>query len=337
MSMSVKRQPLPAWRDRSVAIVGYGSIGRRHAENLRALGVGRVVLVRRAEGANAAFPPPADVEVVHDVQAAVERGIDAAVVCNPTRHHVQAAASFLAAGIPVLIEKPVAADITDARRLQALADKHQAACGVAYCMRYHPAYALARQAIHAGSLGRLLYAKAWFESWLPDWHPWEDYRQSYAARHDLGGGVLPTLDHEIDFLSWCLGPPRSVTGMSHCSGALAVDVDDTASLVIEYAGGVTASCLLSLCRRDRQRGFEFAGSRASLRYSLETGQLRLCRDDEGPGEVLWDSRGYDANEMYVDMLADFLNAVAQGREPPVPLAAGIAALDVCRQVRSRGA
>ena len=116
-----------------------------------------------------------------------------------------------------------------------------------------------------------------------------------------------------------------------------MDVDDTAAIDLEYPGGVTANCLLSLCRRDRQRGFEFVGSQASLRYSLETGQLLLCRGEAAGSEVLWDGNGYDVNQMYYEMLADFVDAVATGRPPPVPLEAGIAALEVCQQVRSRNA
>jgi predicted dehydrogenase len=332
MSMNTKPELTAALREMRVAVVGYGSIGRRHSENLRRLGIGSMVLVRRDAASNAAFTIPADAIVVHDARQAVERGIDLAIVDNPTRQHVQAATPFLAAGIPVLIEKPIAADVAEARRLQILAAKHGILCGTAYCMRYHPAYRLAREAITQGRLGRVLYAKAWFESWLPDWHPWEDYRQSYAARRDLGGGVLPTLDHELDFLCWCLGRPRNAVGTSHRSGALEMGVDDVASLAIEYAGGATAHCLLSLCRRDRQRGFEFIGSQASLRYSLETGQLLLCR--EAASEVLWNGREYDTNQMYLEMLADFVEAVATGRPAPVPLDAGIAALEICQQVRS---
>src|SRR5688572_30326857 len=220
--------PSKAVQSVATGVVGYGSIGRRHAENLLALGIRRLLIVRRATRQNTAFHPPAEVEVVHEAEAAIERGVDLAIICTPTRLHFQAAAPFLAAGMPVLIEKPVAADVAEGRRLQMLAEKHETPCGTAYCMRYHPAYALARATIQQGRLGKVLYAKAWFESWLPDWHPWEDYRQSYAARSDLGGGVLPTLDHEIDFLSWCLGRPHCISGVSHRSGALEMEVDDTA-------------------------------------------------------------------------------------------------------------
>jgi hypothetical protein len=97
---------------------------------------------------------------------------------------------------------------------------------------------------------------------------------------------------------------------------------------------VTADCRLSFCRQDRQRGFEFIGSQASLRYSLETSQLLLCSADR-PQEILWDGRATDPNRMYLDLLADFLQAVTQNGSPPVALGAGIAALEIAAQVRSQ--
>ena len=335
MSTSTKLANLPAWHNLTAAVIGFGSIGRRHVENLRTLGIRRLILVRRIIDANPAFDVPADATVVHNAAAALEMGAELAIVCTPTRHHPESATPFLRAGVPVLIEKPIAAELGDARRLQALAIKHETPCGMAYCMRYHPAYALARDAILQDRIGRVLYAKSWFESWLPAWHPWEDYRASYAARRELGGGVLPTLDHEIDFLSWCLGQAHTVTGVSQRSGALAMDVDDAASLMLEFAGGAMASCQLSLCRQDRQRGFEFVGNKASLCYSLESNQLQLCGSDASGVEVLWDGQAYDANDMYHELLADFLSAVVSGGAPPVPLEAGVGALEICQQVQSR--
>ena len=178
--------------------------------------------------------------------------------------------------------------------------------------RHHPAYAAAREAILAGVVGRTLYAKTWFESYLPSWHPWEDYSLSYAARKDLGGGALHTLDHEIDFLNWCLGTPAAAVGSSRRTGALAGDADDAAALVIRYPSGVDAAATLSLCRRDRSRGFEFVGAEGTLRYRWEEEQLQTVAAD-GRVSVLLDHRGYDINQMYVDLLAAFLHLAAGGQ------------------------
>ncbi len=167
-----------------------------------------------------------------------------------------------------------------------MARERNVAAGVAYCLRYHPAYRLAREVATAGRLGRLLTARAWFESYLPDWHPWEDYRRSYAARADLGGGVLPTLDHEIDFLNWCLGEPAAVAAEVSTSGTLEMDVPDSARLRVAYPGNVTAEMSLSLCRRQRSRGFELVGDGGTLRFDWSAGILMLATDAAGR-QPLW--------------------------------------------------
>jgi predicted dehydrogenase len=318
----------------TVAIIGFGSIGRRHAENLRRLGVQRLVIVRRAEQANPAFDVPANVCVVTDLQTAIGFQPDLAVVTNPTSLHLAATRTLVEAGVPVLIEKPLGHELDTACDLVRVAAARNAFCGMAYCMRYHPAYAAARQALLDERIGRALYARAWFESYLPLWHPWEDYRQSYAARRELGGGVLPTLDHDIDYFNWCFGAPEATQGWSTNTGALGIEVDDLATVTVRYPGGVAATLSMSFSRQDRRRGFEIVGQQGTLRFSMEEGQLLVCRDQTT--EVVWEGRNYDLNQMYADMLADALAAVAHQPRlpPPVPLAAGVEALAMMTQVRS---
>ncbi len=317
------------------AIVGFGSIGRRHAENLKKLGVECLVVVRRPSGRNPAFTPPEGACIVASHAEAIAEGLDFAVICNPTRFHVDSALPYLAAGIPILMEKPISDRCEDARQLAEEASRRGLPACMAYCMRYHPAYAAAREAVRAGTIGRVLYAKAWFESYLPAWHPWEDYRQSYAARKDLGGGALRTLDHEIDFLNWCLGTPQAVVGSSRRSGALDGDVDDHASLLIRYPGGAIATVQLSLCRRDRSRGFEFVGEQGTLRYRWEEEKLLAVGADGTNASVLLDHRGYDLNQMYVDLLADFLGTLAGNPSGAgADLQAGVRAIEVCCQAES---
>jgi predicted dehydrogenase len=313
-----------------VAVVGFGSIGRRHLENLARLGVQRRLLVRRAAAANPAFQPPHDVRVVYNHAAAIDAGLDLAIVANPTRLHVETAINYMEAGVPVLLEKPVSDDLGEAERLLLASQAGGVPCGVAYCMRYHPAYALAQQAIVAGRLGEVRFARAWFDSYLPSWHPWEDYRDSYAARRDLGGGVLPTLDHEIDFLLWCLGPPESAEGFTARSGLLDAPVDDLARLDWRYADGGQAEIELSFCRPQRERGFEFVGEQGSLRFSFDDGDLVFS--DDRDDALLWSSGGYDLNQMYVHLLAAALAAIESGEPFPIPLSAGIAALRVVTPV-----
>ena len=318
------------------AIVGFGSIGRRHCENLAKLGVTDVTIVRRPDRPNPAFPPPASARIVNSDAEAVAAGLDFAVVCNPTRLHVDTAGFYLNAGVAVLVEKPISDRADDARRLVDQQHRGKAAACMAYCMRYHPAYAAAREAVRSGRIGRVLYAKAWFESYLPAWHPWEDYRQSYAARKDLGGGALRTNDHEIDFLNWCLGTPQEAMGFSGRSGAIETDADDHADVLIRYQEGPVANVSLALCRKDRSRGFEFIGEQGSLGFDWENLQLRLKTGASDECSVLLDFRGRDFAGMYVDMLKDFLSVVAgeSGSPALAGLECGLRAIDVCCRAES---
>jgi predicted dehydrogenase len=351
-----------------VAVIGYGSIGRRHLANLERLGVGQRWVVRRPEGSNPAFAPPPGVELVHSDQEVIAAGLDLAIICNPTALHVVTAEKYVAAGIPILVEKPLCAPGQEeaAARLVTLAHQRGAAAGIAYCLRYHPAYRLAHDIVTSGGLGPLLSAKAWFESYLPDWHPWEDYRQSYAARADLGGGVLPTLDHEIDFMNWCLGDPIEVAGEMRNSGTLGIDVPDTASVFLSYAGEITnqssphapreeiisrsemstltarmdeslrdSGCRLgetlppvvpvhislSFCQHKRRRGFEFVGQNGGLQFDWNEGSLQRIGGGRS-SQTLWRQTPYDVNDMYKAMLDDFLNALQQGSDAPVPIEKG---------------
>ena len=321
--------------DLTVAVVGFGSVGHRHFENLARLGITRRIVVRRAVERNAAFTPPTGTTVVDSHEAALAAEPDLAVISNPTRFHVETASKYVEAGVPVLVEKPLSDRPHEATGLAESARERDVLATMAYPLRYHTAYAAARRALLDGAIGRPLYAKAWFETYLPDWHPWEDYRESYAARPELGGGILPTLDHEIDFLNWCFGRPVSFSGVCHRSGALDAPIADVAMLAGHYECGTAVRIDLSLCRKDHSRGFEIIGRHGTLRYTMRGGQLKQISSDEPAGELLHQDQGDEVYAMYVEMLADVLRAVAsESSIAPVPLECGLQALQVCAAVES---
>jgi predicted dehydrogenase len=312
-----------------VAVVGFGSIGRRHAENLERLGVQRITIVRRSHDRNPAFTPPAEAVIVDSPEVAIAGGLDLAVICNPTSLHLTTAEPFVRAGVPVLIEKPLATDLSQAQAALPWLSAATTPIGVAYCLRYHPAYRAARDALLDGRIGEVQSARAWFESYLPDWHPWEDYRTSYAARPELGGGVLPTLDHELDYLLWCLGEPVEARGRSWRSGQLDMPADDSAEIALRFGNNISADVQLSMSQPQRSRGFELIGARGSFRFDWATGQLNFAASGATcVEELLWNNPDWDVNAMYLDLLADALDAMRTKMPFPVPWQAGWESLKV---------
>ena len=168
-------------------IAGLGSIGRRHFRNLIALGEKDIILLRTRK---ATLPDDelTGFPVETDIQEALRKyKPDAVIVSNPTSMHLDIAIPAAAAGCHILLEKPVSNSLERLDILQEAAQKSGSKILVGFQFRYHPTLNKARELIQEGALGKVLTVHAHWGEYLPQWHPWEDYRQSYAARADLGG------------------------------------------------------------------------------------------------------------------------------------------------------
>ena len=314
--------------DRWILIVGYGSIGRRHFQNAQRLGWSDIRLLRTSRNRVGAFETPAGARAYAELDSAISDQPFAAIVANPSSLHAMTASRLLQARIPVLLEKPVSATIQEARDVAALAAECGIPCSVAYCFRYHPLYRSLHDLAAAGVLGRIFHARSWWASYLPSWHPWEDFRISYAARSELGGGVVRTLDHEMDMLRWLLGQPRNVIASAGSLGGLGLDVEDTADMIFRFETGVEAQCHVSFARRDLSRGMSLVGERASATLDWSGGTLTVA-DDRSVLDQKRIPPDFDLNQIYTEMLHEALqNFGAAAPRAPIPVANGVAALEM---------
>jgi predicted dehydrogenase len=316
-------------------IVGLGSIGRRHARNWAALGLGRLAVYRSRK---AALPEPLGIEVVEydDLQRALElEHPDAVIVCNPTSLHLQTACTALQCGANVLVEKPLADTLDGVVDLLDLGQRSERLIGLGYHLRFHPGLLRLKALAETHAVGRLVSARAECGEYLPDWHPWEDYREGYAARRDLGGGAVLTFSHELDALCWLLGPPRRVTALTAHASALELDVEDVAEMAFEFESGAIGSVHVDFVRRPRHRAIELVGERGVLRWDYDRDRLEVFAADTGQWRLEQGSPRVDRNDMYKDELRHFaswvrgetaVGPIADGEQGAAVLAIGLAAL-----------
>ncbi len=199
---------------------------------------------------------------------------------------------------------------------------------------FTPGCAAARELLASGAIGQPVSAQATWGEFLPDWHPWEDYRQSYSARSDLGGGVLLTLSHPFDYLRWFFGDVQTVTGEMGHSAELDLDVEDTADVLLRFRSGVTASVHLDYHRRPAEHHLTVVGTRGSLAWNNATGGMRWWSDESGSWQSVPAPPGFERNVMFVEEMRHFVD-VAEGRSDPVcSLADGMAALQVALAARA---
>jgi predicted dehydrogenase len=197
-------------------VVGYGSIGARHNRLLTELGCHtEVVSEREVSG-----------PVVHrDLCVAVESARpDYVVIANATNKHWETLSTLAGIGYAgtVLVEKPVfhrSMPIPPNRFRQAF---------VGYNLRFNPIIQRLKAAV---ADQRIVSAHAYVGSYLPEWRPTSDYRESYSASAERGGGVLRDLSHELDYLTWILGQWHRVSAVGGHMSDLEIDSDDVFALM----------------------------------------------------------------------------------------------------------
>ncbi len=326
-------------------IAGLGSIGRRHFRNLVALGERDIVLLRT----HRATLPDDELlgyPVETDIQAALERHQpQAVIVANPTALHLDVAIPAAKAGCAILLEKPIAEDLTRVDELRRAAENSGSRILVGFQFRYHPTLNKARELIESGALGTILTVHAHWGEYLPNWHPWEDYRAGYAARADLGGGVIRTLTHPLDYLRFLLGEIESLQALQgHISPLELSGVEDVAEMGLKFKSGAIGGMHVNYFQRPPVHRLEIVGTNGTLRWDNADGVLHCytmpapfgsySNDPPAPViETFSPPEGFERNHLFIAQLRHFLDVAAGKAEPICTLADGVRALELALQAR----
>lgn len=291
-----------------VAVIGSGSIGRRHVSALLARAdVERVTVVTSWADGAAALPDDPRLEVVAP-DAAFEA--DAAIVAVETDRHVAAAMPLLERGIDTLIEKPLSHTRDGLDALVAAAQESGARVFIGYNLRFLPAVRMLRGIVGSGVLGRVLYARFEAGQWLPDWRPGRDYRETYSASAARGGGVALDLSHEIDAMCFVLGDPRTVSVERRHVSDLEIDSDDLFEGRYDLPGGGMASVHLDYLAPRRVRTYRALGSDGEAVCDIANGTFTVTRD--GVTDTHDDAALFDVAATYPAQVDAFLAAHAGG-------------------------
>ena len=227
-----------------VVVVGAGAFGRNHLRVYRELqqagkDIELVGVVDRDPATLAAAAAKFDVpgfETIENCLAAVGK-VDAASVCVPTVHHATAAAPLLVAGIDLLIEKPLAANLADADRILELSREHGRIVQTGHLERFNPAVTAARKHLH----------KPMF---------FEAHRLSVFTPRSLDVDVvLDLMIHDLDIvLSLVPSPVREVRAVGLPVLSRKVDI---ANVRLEFENGCVANFTASRISTERVRKLRF--------------------------------------------------------------------------------
>lgn len=241
-----------------------------------------------------------------DLHQALAEKPDGVIIANPTAAHLSSALPAARAGADLLIEKPVSHTLEGLDALKEALALNQARAMVGFHFRYHPVLGEVRQILAEGSLGWTLSGRAHWGEYLPGWHPWEDYRASYAARADLGGGVTNTLSHPFDYLRWMLGEVVSVRAEMSKLSDLELDVEDNTEALLEFANGARVSVHLDYYQQPPSHTLDFACERGRILWDNADGSARVLPADGQNSRLIIPPEGFERNEMFLAEMADFV-------------------------------
>jgi predicted dehydrogenase len=328
---------------------GLGSIGQRHVRNLRALygkdveigayrvrGEHDVIDERMRVAPGECLEEKYGIQVFGDVERAFAAAPDVVFVTNPTSLHLSVAQRAAEQGCHLFIEKPLANSLDGVEQLARVVDERRLVAFVAYQLRQHPAFRRIQKILRDDTLGRLCSVSFEVGEYLPGFHPYEDYRRSYASRSDLGGGVTITQIHEIDLMVALFGVPERVFSLGGQLSNLQIDVDDVASSLIQYRrsdGRVLPVHLhQDYLQKPPSRRCRFIGERGRVEWTLSTGGF-VRFDEQGEIAESLSYQDYPRNQLFLDELGEFFACVKERRAAPIGVRDGAASVQIALALR----
>ncbi len=318
-----------------IAILGCGSIGRRHARNIVSLGH-HDVCVYDLDGVRARdLAGELSLTAAATLEEVWAWAPSAAVIATPSFLHVPLALETARRGCDLFVEKPLAHELDGIPELLAAARARMLVTLVGCNMRFHPGPATVKRLLDERAIGDVLAARLQTGSYLPAWRPEQDYRSSYSASLAQGGGALLDCIHEIDLALWYFGPARLSASVVRPAVNLGLAVDGLAELLLEHDNGVVSSVHLNFVQRDYRRVCQIIGSRGTIYWDFADNVVTVGRGDTT--ETIAAPPGWQLNQMYVDEMQHFVDCVVARRETMAPLDQGRAALEIALAARARPA
>lgn len=217
-----------------VCFTGIGSIARRHIRNLRAVCNGRGIELRIDAVRRSTAADKKDDELqlgrVYTSYEEMDSEYDAVFITNPTEYHIETLKNTMKYGRNFFIEKPVSS-VSQIEEAENLRLKKDAVYYVACPLRYNAVIQYLKENV---DFGKVISIRSISSSYLPEWRPGTDYRQTYSASKRLGGGVSIDLIHEWDYLTFLIGRPQKIFYLCGKKSELEIDSEDYAIYIAEY-------------------------------------------------------------------------------------------------------
>ncbi len=247
----------------NVLIIGLGSIAKKHIDALHQISNNFKIFALRSSSSS---EPYLNVKNLYSLSQIKERCIDFIIISTPTSKHLENIQALIEFDIPLFIEKPLfntleVKNVLDQIKRQNL--KTYVACN----LRFLDSLIYVKNEFLGNANFKVNEVNAYCGSYLPDWRPTSDFKKSYSANRDLGGGVHLDLIHELDYLYWMFDEPLEVHKLLKSKSSLSIDAVDYANYQLVYERFV-ANVVLNYFRRDAKRYLEVVFDQFTIKVDV---------------------------------------------------------------------
>ena len=317
-----------------VLIAGYGSIGKRHIENfLQFKDIQLTVYTKRND---LQLLKKEGIKVSSSLTECLKEKQDIGVVTNETSLHIPIAIKLAEEGLDLFLEKPLSNSLKGVEKLHAIVKKKKLITQMGCNLRFHPCIKKIKSLIEQKKIGKIISVQVQNCSYLPDFHPSEDYRKSYAARKDLGGGVILTQIHEIDYMYWFFQEVQNVVSMSGKFSELDVTAEDYMSSLLQFKNKIIGELHMDYFQRPSFRSCKIRGTKGEIYWNSDNNCVNIFNMNKQKWETKFDtgfSHNLDTYSSYVEELKHFLKCVKHRKETINDLEQGIETLKIALAIK----
>ena len=287
-------------------VIGYGSIGKRHCRLLLSMGVethnifvADLQKTRVGEAQEAGYK-------IFNIGADTSKQFDIVVVASSTSSHIEVLKLIPKVSKLLYIEKPLAHNYLKVAPLARSLKRHigNAKIVVGYMLRQHPAVQYIKKCIEENKFGKVLKYRSECGMYLPNWHPWEDYRDFYMSDIDGGGGALLDISHEIDLSCYLIGKSNRAFGILGNLSDLECSSDDFSEIMLQHKNGAIGSISLDLIQKNTFRKTRIVLDKAEVEIDFIGKKLSI---NTGINEVMNEAFKIDGDDLYIRQYEDALS------------------------------
>ena len=294
--------------ENKVLVVGGGSIGKRHIRNLLSIkfSSNNIYCVEPRKDRVEELNKLGITNIFEDLNFALEKNnYNFSILCSPTIFHIDQAISLARNKINIFIEKPLSADLSKIDELLLEVKENKIKVGIAYVFRFSPLIDKVKEIINSNLLGKTLYFRGEFSEYLPDFHPYEDYRTFYMAKKELGGGSILDQSHIIDLIYYLFGDFKSVFAFNSKVSDLEINTDDIAEILVETKNGILGTIHTDIIGRNHKKELEIKCELGNVTVNFYQNSVYLYSSQDKT-TTIHNKFEKDFNQNYILELQNFI-------------------------------